>query len=268
MHVGLVCIGDSDEGKYHVNWEDPNIGDKQRKFKREEPLDDAWFEDEELAEAGFGADENPDEEYVERRMPRRRAPERPRRPRTRYLEGASPDSQAAPQATDLADAPAKRTRRERREPWRPPVFRPTARRGRDVRERDDRVGRRDRVEERSDKGRGRPERQPRQQLRKIKLEPPVRPVNLEAMAAKGLPKMNLYQLEPYDFDYYVIRELGQAKQVAKQLREWIYEKGCQDFMKIPSIAMGVRHSLVKLASAGADDWKIIAEQESNDGTVK
>ena len=157
-------------------------------------MDDAWFEDEELAEAGFGADENPEEEYVERRMPRRRAPERPRRPRTRYLEGASPDSQAAPQATDLADAPAKRTRRERREPWRPPVFRPTARRGRDVRERDDRVGRRDRVEERSDKGRGRPERQPRQQLRKIKLEPPVRPVNLEAMAAKGLPKMNLYQL--------------------------------------------------------------------------
>jgi len=88
------------------------------------------------------------------------------------------------------------------------------------------------------------------------------------MAAKGLPKMNLYQLEPYDFDYYVIRELGLEKQVTKQLRQWIYEKGVQDFLEMKNIALGVRHSLAKLATAGAADWKILAEQESNDGTVK
>lgn len=243
-----------DEGQYNINWQDPNIGRKQGEYKPEEPLDDEWLEPNDVSAV---PDEFEDDESDERRPRRRQRPLR-RRARTRYMEdGSSASAVQAPRAR--AEVPP------RREPWRPPVFRPSGPGGAPSENTPlPPRGRR----EAPRRGQSRPERQPSQQQRRIELEPPVRPVNLEAMAAKGLPKMNLYQLEPYDFDYYVIRELGLEKKVTKQLRQWIYEKGVQDFLEMKNIALGIRHSLAKLATAGAADWKILAEQESNDGTVK
>lgn len=253
-----------DEGQYNINWQDPNIGRKQGEYKPEEPLDDEWLEPDDVSAV---PDEFEDDESEERRPWRRQRPLR-RRARTRFMEdGSGSSASSAVQAPDSARAALGRDGggRGRREPWRPPVFRPGDNNGPPG----PGGAFRDRAfAPRRGQSQSWPERQPRQQLRSIELEPPVRPVNLEAMAAKGLPKMNLYQLEPYDFDYYVIRELGLEKQVTKQLRQWIYEKGVQDFLEMKNIALGVRHSLAKLATAGAADWKILAEQESNDGTVK
>ncbi|CAJ1443096.1 unnamed protein product [Effrenium voratum] len=139
-----------------------------------------------------------------------------------------------------------------KEAWRPPLMRPSS---------SGRSG---------GSGSGsspRKEKSPKAITMDTKLEPPARPVNLEAMAQKGLPLVNLYQLEPDDFYQYLIRELGLERTYAKQIRHWLYEKGAQDFSEI-SIPMGLRRSLAKLATAGAADWKILAERQSSDGTVK
>jgi len=88
------------------------------------------------------------------------------------------------------------------------------------------------------------------------------------MAQQGLPIVNLYQLEPYDFYVYLIKELGIQRMHAKQIRQWLFTKGVQDFTQIDAIPFGLRESLGKLASAGAPDWKTLAERESLDGTVK
>ncbi|CAE7231222.1 rlmN1 [Symbiodinium natans] len=167
-----------DENKYTINWGDPNIGKRQAEYKPPEELDPEWYE------SGDDGGDGPDED--ERPAPRRRERPRRRRPRSRFREGGPSDG------ASVAAAPRLRPR----EPWRPPVFEPLEPQGRGRAQGRD-FPSRGRPAPRDERPGRRPERQPRQprqQLRRISLEPPVRPVNLEAMAAKGLPKMNLYQL--------------------------------------------------------------------------
>eukprot|EP00931_Biecheleriopsis_adriatica_P047071 TRINITY_DN27107_c0_g1_i1.p1 TRINITY_DN27107_c0_g1~~TRINITY_DN27107_c0_g1_i1.p1 ORF type:complete len:700 (+),score=129.87 TRINITY_DN27107_c0_g1_i1:48-2147(+) len=160
----------------------------------------------------------------------------------------------------------------REEFWRPPAFLPkkqmsvqrdTQRDTREDTQRDKGRGPSAPVERRSV-----PPTEPSSRKRQTKLKPPAKPVNLQAMAEQGLPKVNLYQLEPEELDYYIIRELGLPRMRSNQVRHWIYEKGEKDFMKMDSIPVALREELSQLASIGAEDWQVLAEKESIDGTVK
>jgi hypothetical protein len=180
-----------DAGKFTVNWGDPRIG------RQIDPSGDLWEDLEEPQSSRGSSFEDSQEDFEER--PRKRAPRRRRRMRTRSEEERDDDGWV-----------------KRREPWRPPVFRREAGR----RE----VGRQSRREPRQRSGSA-PEQREEEQ---IKYEPPARPVNLEAMAQKGLPIVNLYQLEPNDFYFYLIRELGIQRMHAKIIRHYLFTKGAQD----------------------------------------
>lgn len=174
-----------------MNWGDPRIG------RQIDPSGDLWEDLEEPQSSRGSSFEDSQEDFEER--PRKRAPRRRRRMRTRSEEERDDDGWV-----------------KRREPWRPPVFRREAGR----RE----VGRQSRRELRQRSGSA-PEQREEEQ---IKYEPPARPVNLEAMAQKGLPIVNLYQLEPNDFYFYLIRELGIQRMHAKIIRHYLFTKGAQD----------------------------------------
>ena len=180
-----------DAGKFTVNWGDPRIG------RQSDPSSDQWDDLEEPQSSRGTSFEDSQEDFEER--PRKRAPRRRRRARTRSEEERDDDGWV-----------------KRREPWRPPVFRREAGR----RE----VGRQSRREPRQRSGSA-PEQREEEQ---IKYEPPARPVNLEAMARTGRPMGNLYQLEPNDFYFYLIRELGIERMHAKIIRHYLFTKGAQD----------------------------------------
>ena len=189
-----------DAGKFTVNWGDPRIGRQSSPWEESEPGRQRKRNVDVLEEVETEDFEKP------RRAPPRRPPRRRRRMRTRSME----------------DADAAGNWEQRRESWRPPISR---------RERaEEPKGEARRDPRRSKKASGAPETQ-RKQIDNIKLSPPARPINLEAMAQKGLPIVNLYQLEPYDFYVYLIRELGIERMHAKMIRQWIFEKGVQELLQ-------------------------------------
>lgn len=195
-----------DAGKFTVNWGDPRIGRQGGEQWEEESFEEqaSDFQDEESEE-------------FEERPKKRRAPRRQRRMRTRSMEEVSDEEDEGWV--------------ERRESWRPPVLR------RESQRRGSRwqSGSREPMQRREP--RERRARMPAQDARKeetIKLDPPARPVNLEAMAQKGLPIVNLYQLEPNDFYFYLIRELGIERMHAKIIRHWLFTKGVQDWDHVGS----------------------------------
>jgi len=225
-----------DEGKFTVNWGDPRLQRQAFQEEEEEAEDSSW----QVEDSSWEVEEVPDFEEPPRQ---KRAPKRQRRMKTR-----------SEVVNDKGDFFVKR-----REPWRPPVLRK-------------REEGRPRREAPRDARREAPRREApdeaQAQFKVPPLDPPVRPINLERMAQQGLPIVNLYQLEPYDFYVYLIKELGIQRMHAKQIRQWLFTKGVQDFTQIDAIPFGLRESLGKLASAGATDWKTLAERESLDGTVK
>jgi len=222
-----------DEGKFTVNFGDPRLQRQAFQEEEEEAEDSSW----EVEDSSWEVEEVPDFEEPPRQ---KRAPKRKRRMKTR-----------SEVVNDKEDFFVKR-----REPWRPPV----------LRKREE--GRPRREAPRREAPRGEALDEAQAQFKVPQLDPPVRPVNLERMAQQGLPIVNLYQLEPYDFYVYLIKELGIQRMHAKQIRQWLFTKGVQDFTQIDAIPFGLRESLGKLASAGAPDWKTLAERESLDGTVK
>ena len=153
-------------------------------------------EEEEAEDSSWEVEEVED---FEERLRQKRAPKRQRRMKTRSV------------VNDKEEFFVKR-----REPWRPPV----------LRKREE--GRPRREAPRREAPRREAPDEAQAQFKVPQLDPPVRPVNLERMAEQGLPIVNLYQLEPYDFYVYLIRELGIQRMHAKQIRQWLFTKGAQD----------------------------------------
>ena len=178
-----------DDGKFSVNWGDPRL--QRQGFQEEEEAEDSSWEVEEVQD-------------FEERLRQKRAPKRQRRMKTRSV------------VNDKEEFFVKR-----REPWRPPVLRKREE-GRPRRE----APRREAPRREAPRREAPDEAQT--QFKVPQLDPPVRPVNLERMAEQGLPIVNLYQLEPYDFYVYLIRELGIQRMHAKQIRQWLFTKGAQD----------------------------------------
>lgn len=222
-----------DDGKFTVNFGDPRNG---RQFFQEDS------QQEDLPpESSFEREEPP-------RRPRQRpAQRRMRRMRTRHM--GDEQEQSGQWVV------------ERREPWRPPLLhKRSSAEGTPA------------TSGRPNQKRNQPTRQAQRQAlpdpEYMRLDPPAKTVNLEALAQQGLPLMNLYQLEPPDFFVYLIRELGIDRKHAKQIHRWLFQRGIQDFTGMHGVPMSIRLSLAKLAAAGDAEWKTLAERESEDGTVK
>lgn len=148
------------------------------------------WEDRRIGRQSLPWEEKEVEPPVEAEVPRRK-PRRPRRQR-RVLRRSTAEAENDDWIV------------EHREPWRPPLMR-----------------RRERRVDRTEPEKAR-------KADPSKLDPPVKPVNLDAMAKQGLPLMNLYQLEPAEFYAYIIKELGIERKYAKQIWRWIFVKGVQD----------------------------------------
>ena len=186
-----------DEGKFTVNWGDPRL---QRQAFQEEEEEEAEDSSWQVEDSSWEVEEVPDFEEPPRQ---KRAPKRQRRMKTR-----------SEVVNDKGDFFVKR-----REPWRPPVLR-KGEEGRPRREAPRDARREAPRREAPDEAQA--------QFKVPPLDPPVRPINLERMAQQGLPIVNLYQLEPYDFYVYLIKELGIQRMHAKQIRQWLFTKGVQD----------------------------------------
>jgi len=84
----------------------------------------------------------------------------------------------------------------------------------------------------------------------------------------ALPRLNLYQLLDKELEAWITKELKVERRRAVQLRKEIYEKGTNRFEDMEDLPDYLRTFLNKSATVGADDWQVLAEQESKDGTVK
>ena len=83
----------------------------------------------------------------------------------------------------------------------------------------------------------------------------------------------LIDLGSYDrptLERFVVEELGAPKFRAKQLREWIYDKGVEDFGAMSNLPAGLRRDLdARGLTVGGTISRVVAEQVSaRDGTVK
>ena len=188
---------EGDDGKFNVNWGRSRKGNplfdsfQSERSEKEVP----WSSKSEAVES----DSWQRSRSFQRRPPRQ-MPRRPRRHREERRENAE-DSDVVV---------------EYREPWRPPLVRKKS------------AIRKEKEEEQKGMEMTKAPVQKVQEPDYSKLDPPAKPVNLEALAKQGLPLMNLYQLEPADFYVYLIRELGLERKYAKQIRLWLYQKGAQE----------------------------------------
>lgn len=190
---------------------------------------------------------------------------------------------------------------ERRESWRPPLFRPTSqepsgagprsqrrpperapRRQRDdpawERERPGRQPRERPLREappRERPRRERPDRVPREGQLSEAAAPSAAPAPSEERSGgllptpvSGVPRLNLYQLSSEELEDFVVGELELPKFRAKQLRDWLYKFGVPSFARMKNLPRPLRQTLASKATIGAEDWAVLAERQSTDGTLK
>jgi len=96
----------------------------------------------------------------------------------------------------------------------------------------------------------------------------AKPVNLQRLAAQGLPQVNLYELEPKELEYYLTYELGLGTKRYKQIIHHVFFRGSEDIMSLEEFPKVLRKELDQLISIGSPTWKVLAERESKDGTAK
>mmetsp|Transcript_35572 Transcript_35572/g.87493 ORF Transcript_35572/g.87493 Transcript_35572/m.87493 type:complete len:458 (+) Transcript_35572:54-1427(+) len=79
------------------------------------------------------------------------------------------------------------------------------------------------------------------------------------------PKINLYSLGPEDLEGMVVG-WGEPKFRAKQIQEWLYEKGAADFDAMSNLSKKLRERLKAETTLGT--LRVASEQVSKDGTRK
>jgi len=90
---------------------------------------------------------------------------------------------------------------------------------------------------------------------------------VKVMADGGLPRLNLYEVQPDELEAWVVDELGLPRMRAKQIQHWISERGTENFEEMINLPKELREDLARVATIGSD-WKVLAQRESKDGTVK
>lgn len=90
------------------------------------------------------------------------------------------------------------------------------------------------------------------------------PLHLPSTApAPGALKIYTLSLEDLSS---LLRSWNQPAFRAKQIREWVYDKGCLDFAHMENLPLDLRTKLTETFSIGA--FSIASEQVSKDGTLK
>ena len=83
------------------------------------------------------------------------------------------------------------------------------------------------------------------------------------LAADGKPNLIGLALEPLESFF---TELGEKPFRARQVMQWIHQRATADFSEMTDLSLGLREKLDRLA--GMELPRLIAEQRSQDGTVK
>eukprot|EP00750_Incisomonas_marina_P016934 INCI19663.1.p1 GENE.INCI19663.1~~INCI19663.1.p1 ORF type:complete len:329 (-),score=51.20 INCI19663.1:843-1829(-) len=80
------------------------------------------------------------------------------------------------------------------------------------------------------------------------------------------PTANFYALSATDFEEVLTTSFGQPRFRAKQIQDWVYKKGVEDFRDMKNLPKALRGALAEHFSFGT--LSVVSEEVSRDGTIK